>query len=257
MLQGFRLIVRPGLRRFFVIPLCINIVVFVALIWLAVAHYGTLTQWLVPAEDTWWALVARKFLWLLFTLTVGIVLFFSFSVVANLIAAPFNGYLAQRVEQVLGGAADRHNEIQTGAVSSAWASFVNELKKLVYFVAVLVMALILTLIPVVNLIAPLVWVIVGCWMLALEYLAYPMENHAMSFAQVRHAARARRALTLAFGAGVMAATLVPGVNLAVMPASVAGATAMWLDRWGRRASTDHKPSGRSHVPARWRGRYEY
>lgn len=238
LLQGFRLIVRPGLRRFFVIPLCINIVVFIALIWLAVAHYETLTQWLVPVEDTWWALMARKFLWLLFALTVGIVLFFSFSVVANLIAAPFNERLAQRVEQVLGGAKDRHIESQLGTVRSAWASFANELKKLVYFVAVLIMALILTLIPVVNLAAPFVWVAVGCWMLALEYLAYPMENHAMSFAQVRHAARAQRALTLSFGAGVMAATLVPGVNLAVMPASVAGATAMWLDRWGRHVLED-------------------
>jgi CysZ protein len=237
-LQGFRLIVRPGLRRFFVIPLCINIVVFVALIWLAVAHYTTLTEWLLPVEDTWWVLLARKFLWLLFALTVGIVLFFSFSVVANLIAAPFNERLAQRVEQVLGGAGDCHNEIQPGAVSSAWTSFANELKKLVYFVTVLIIALIVTLIPLLNLIAPFVWVAVGCWMLALEYLAYPMENHAMSFAQVRHAARARRALTLSFGAGVMAATLVPGVNLAVMPASVAGATAMWLDRWGRHAPED-------------------
>lgn len=237
-LEGFRLIVRPGLRRFFVIPLCINIIVFVALIWLAVTHYATLTEWLLPAEDTWWVLIARKFLWLFFALTAGIVLFFSFSVVANLIAAPFNERLAQRVEEVLGGAGDRPGKTKPGAVSSVWASFASELKKLVYFVAVLILALILTLLPVINLAAPFVWVAVGCWMLALEYLAYPMENHAMSFAQVRHAARARPALALGFGAGVMAATLVPGVNLAVMPASVAGATAMWLDRWSRHAPED-------------------
>ncbi|MDX1489572.1 MAG: sulfate transporter CysZ, partial [Acidiferrobacterales bacterium] len=237
-LRGFRLIGRPGLRRFFLIPLCINIFVFVALIWLAVAHYASLTEWLLPFEDTWWVLIARKFLWLLFALTVGIVLFFSFSLVANLIAAPFNERLAQRVEQVLGGAGDRPGDIQPVAVSNAWGSFANELRKLAYFIAVLTIALIMTLIPLLNLIAPFVWIVVGCWMLALEYLAYPMENHAMSFAQVRHAARARRALTLSFGAGVMAATLVPGVNLAVMPASVAGATAMWLDRWRRHVPQD-------------------
>nr|NIO42455.1 sulfate transporter CysZ [Burkholderiales bacterium] len=73
LLQGFRLIGRRGLRRFFVIPLCINIVVFVALIWLAVAHYAALTEWLLPAEDTWWVSMARKFLWLLFALAAGIV----------------------------------------------------------------------------------------------------------------------------------------------------------------------------------------
>ena len=236
MLQGFRLIGRRGLRRFFLIPLLINIVVFAALIWLAAAHYATLTEWLVPTQDAWWAVIARKFLWLLFALAAGVVLFFSFSVIANLIAAPFNGYLAQRVERLLGNGPPPRAESQAAPAISAWASFANELIKLIYFVAVLAITLLLTLIPVINLIAPLVWVVAGCWMLALEYLAYPMENHAMSFAQVRHAACQRRVLTLSFGAGVMAAMLIPGVNLAVMPASAAGATAMWIDKWGGHAA---------------------
>ena len=233
-LRGFRLIARPGLRRFFLIPLCINIAVFVVLIWLALAHYATLIQWLLPVGDGWWALMARQFLWLLFAVTAAIVMFFSVSLVANLIAAPFNGRLAERVEQMLGSVGARHDVMRASTASGAWTSLVNELRKLVYFLAVLVIMLILTLIPVVNLAAPFMWFVVGCWMLALEYLAYPMENHAMSFVQVRRAARAQRALTLSFGAAVMAATFVPGINFAVMPASVAGATAMWLERGGQR-----------------------
>jgi CysZ protein len=67
------------------------------------------------------------------------------------------------------------------------------------------------------------------WLLALEYLAYPLENQGMRFSEVRRYARARRVLSFSFGAAVLLATVVPLINLMIMPAAVAGATVMWFE----------------------------
>lgn len=234
LLRGFRLIVHPELRRFFLLPLCINIIVFAVLIWLVATQYGTLIDWLLPTAHSWWAALTRKLLWLMFALTTGVLLFFGFTLAANVVAAPFNGLLAERVERVLGAVTADGADSSTGLWSGAWRTFANELKKLLYFVSVFMLVLGLTLIPVINLAAPLLWGLVGSWLLALEYLAYPMENHALRFVEVRRAAREKRLLTLGFGIATMVATLIPLINFAVMPASVAGATAMYRDKWAHR-----------------------
>ena len=237
LLRGFRLIGHPRLRRFLLLPLCINIIVFAGLIWLAASEYGTLIDWLLPAAHGWWTELTRKLLWLVFALTVGVLLFFGFSLAANVVAAPFNGLLAERVEQLLGATTIQGGDHSTGWWKEIWHTVFNELKKLRYFVGISALLVALTFVPVINLAAPLLWGLVGSWMLALEYLAYPMENHAFSFVEVRQAARKKRLLTLGFGIATMVATLIPLINLVVMPASVAGATAMWCDKWADR--TDH------------------
>lgn len=234
LLRGFRLIGHPQLRRFFLWPLCINIIVFAGLIWLAVNQYETLIDWLLPAAHGWWTELTRKLLWLMFALTVGVLLFFGFSLVANVLAAPFNGLLAERVEQLLGATKVQGIDHSSGWWRMVWHTVANELKKLRYFLVVLVIVLALTFVPVINLAAPLLWGLVGSWLLALEYLAYPMENHAFSFVQVRQVAREKRLLTLGFGIATLVATLIPLINLVVMPAAVAGATAMWCDKWVHR-----------------------
>jgi len=67
-------------------------------------------------------------------------------------------------------------------------------------------------------------------MMALEYVAYPMENHDQYFPEVRRWARSNKMLCLGFGIMVLLLTITPILNLVVMPAAVAGATQMWNDR---------------------------
>ena len=67
-------------------------------------------------------------------------------------------------------------------------------------------------------------------MLALEYAAYPMENHRVYFSQVRSHLKKHKLLAFGFGAAVMVASSIPFINFVVVPAAVAGATAMWVNR---------------------------
>ncbi len=75
----------------------------------------------------------------------------------------------------------------------------------------------------------------GAWMLCLQYTDYAMGNHRLSFSEQRRRLKQHRSLSLGFGGAALLATLIPGVNLIVMPVAVAGATAMYLERLGRPA----------------------
>ncbi|NBC47838.1 MAG: sulfate transporter CysZ, partial [Gammaproteobacteria bacterium] len=97
LLQGLSLIARPGLRRFVLVPLLINVAVFTAAIWYGIARFADAVAWM-EAQLPGWLHWLDWLLWPLFVLALLIVVFYSFTLVANLIASPFNGLLAERAE---------------------------------------------------------------------------------------------------------------------------------------------------------------
>lgn len=232
--RGFGLIRKPGLRRYFLLPLLINTVVFAVLIYFGFGWFDVLVNWILPAGDQWWQEIARVLLWLVFGATVLIILYFFFTMAANLIGAPFNGLLAEKVERHLRGPEGAAGSGGAGFLAGFVPAMVSELQKYAYFLAVALVILVITFIPVINFLSPFLWIVFSAWFLAAEYVAYPMENHEQRFKQVRAALRERRALTLGFGAATMIATMIPLINFVVMPAAVAGATAMWVERWAPR-----------------------
>jgi CysZ protein len=156
--------------------------------------------------------------------------YFAFTLVGNLIAAPFNEVLTARI-LARSGTADPDAPPRRLTWRGAGASVADELRQLWYVASRALPALLLFLIPGLNLAAPLVWFLVGSWLLALEYLEYPLTETGSTFADERRLLRGDALATLAFGAGVAALMLIPVANLAAIPASVAGACLLWQDRW--------------------------
>jgi len=222
--QGLGLIGKPGIRPLVVIPLLLNLLLFAAGIALAVNYIGAALEDFLPQWLDW----LRWLLWPLFVIAVLAVVFFGFTLVANLLGAPFNGPLAARIEARLTGgpAPDSGLSWQREAL----VAVLNELRKLRYLALRALPLLLLFLIPGVNLAAPLLWLAFGAWMLALEYADAPMGNHGLGFGDARQRLRQRLPLALGFGTGMLILTLVPVLNFIAMPAGVAGATAMWVDR---------------------------
>jgi len=229
--RGLSLINRPGIRRYAAIPVLIALVVLGALVGVGAGYFGSLLDWLLPSGDSWWSGLLRTIVWPLFAVAALLVLYFSFTVLANLVGAPFNGLLSEKVEAKLRGAG-----ADSGSLASALAdvipSMLNELRKLLYYLLWAVPLLLLFLIPGAQFVAAVLWAVFSAWMLAVEYGAYPMDNHRIRFAKARAALAQRRMLALGFGTAVMAAMLIPLLNVVVMPAAVAGATAMWVEKFG-------------------------
>jgi len=229
LLQGFSLINQPGVRRFAYLPMLINTVLFSIAIWFGVSNFGGWLDALMPDWlPTWLESVLTWLIWPLFVLLLVIIVFFTFSVVANILAAPFNGILAEMVERNVAG---------TPPPEMPWAQMLkdspkmifNELRKTGYLLLWVIPLVILSWIPGLNLFAPALWLLFTSWTLALDYHDYPMGNHQLDFRQQRSILRNNRGLALGFGGATMLATMIPIVNFLVIPAAVAGATVLYLE----------------------------
>lgn len=225
--KGLSLLNKPGVRRFVIMPLLINILIFAGLIWLSADRFGGFIDWMTPSLPDW-LLWLTWLLWLVFGLMAFIVLFFGFSILANLVGAPFNSYLAGAVEKYLTGQALP----ETG--KSLWQDVVDailgELKKILYYLLWAIPLVIINFIPGINLLAPVLWAVFGAWMLSLEYTDYPLGNYGLTFPAIRRKISEQRMLSLGFGGAVMLATLIPLFNFLVMPVAVAGATALRVEQ---------------------------
>ena len=224
--EGWARIRQPGLKRFLVIPLILNLGIFIALIGWGITQFNRLMAQLIGSLPAWLGFV-EWLLWPLFALVVLVVLFFGFSVVANLIASPFYGFLAEKIaeqERGLVSPPTSYKEILLVIPRSLGREF----RKISYYLPRLIGLLLLTLIPVVNLVSSPLLLLFGIWMMAVQYVDYQADNDQVSFIDMLRWMRGRRALALGFGLPVYFGMLIPVVNLLVMPAAVAGSTLLWI-----------------------------
>lgn len=227
LLRGAALIMKPGIRPFVIMPLLINALLFAALTAYGAGQFEHFIAWLLPEWLSW----LEWLLWPLFAVTVSIVAFFTFIHVGNFIGAPFNGLLAERVEQHLKGKSD-DKAFQLGRfLGTLIPTFLSELHKITYFLLRGVPLLLLLLVPAVNVAASFAWMIFSAWMLSLEYADYPMAGHDILFSDQRRRLQEKRWLVLGFGGAALFLLMIPVLNFFVMPIAVAGATAMWVEQF--------------------------
>lgn len=229
LVEGLRLIRQPGLKRYVAIPLLVNTLLFAGLIYYAGTWFEVLMARLVGWLPAWLDWLSWL-LWPLFAIAAVLVVFYGFVLLANLIGAPFNGLLAEAVERHLTGQAPNQPGDLAALLKDVLPALLNELRKIAYFLLRAIPLLLLFVIPGVNLAAPFIWLLFSAWMLGLEYLDYPMDNHGIRFGAQRARYQGRRGLVQGFGLATLALTLIPVVNFIAMPAAVAGATALYLRR---------------------------
>lgn len=226
LLSGFKLILKPGVRVYVIIPLFINSLLFTVAI-----LYGanTLNELIDTLLVQWqWLEWLTWLLWPIFVIIALAIVFFCFSIIANLIGAPFNGFLSAAVERSLTGSEMKSENEQALAKVVALA-LKSEFQKILYFIIRAIPLLILFVLPIVNVAAPFIWFLFTAWMLTIEYGDYPMGNHDIDFKQQREKLRLNRQLAFGFGSGVMLLTMIPVINFLAMPVAVAGATRLFIE----------------------------
>jgi CysZ protein len=228
LIRGGKMLSHPRLRAFVIVPLLVNIVIFGSLIsW----GLGNLIDWV----DSWmaylpeWLSFLAWIIWPIIGLTVALVTGYLFTAVALLIASPFNALLAEKAEELITGQPVAGLEGLGAALMSVPRGIFREIAKLIYYIPMALFVLIISFIPAVNAVAPLLWLLLGAWMMSLQFVDYPMDNHQLSFKDVRIAVADRRLSSLGFGAMVAAFASIPVVNFFVVPAAVVGATILYVE----------------------------
>ncbi|PCJ17276.1 MAG: sulfate transporter CysZ [Gammaproteobacteria bacterium] len=242
LLQGLALLKTPGLRRYVAIPLIINSVLFSLLIyWLSSFASDAVESLVDKLPDLlsflYW-LIMPAFVFILFFLSAYV-----FNIFANFIAAPFNGLLAEKVESLRTGKSLSEPSSFRDFLKIVPHSLARELAKLKYYLprvlalaTLTLISVVISLIPIVGIIGPIIgliastaWFFWGAWMMTIQYMDYPMDNHQTNFEQLKGTVSQRRALSFGFGFSIVLTLSIPIINFVVMPAAVAGATLMWLE----------------------------
>lgn len=225
-LYGLRVLVSKGYRKFILIPLAANAILFVVM---AISLFSLLpnsVQWLMEWVPSWIPFV-DVLLYSIFGLVFLLAYLMSFTMITNIFAAPFNGLLAEKIQREAG------LDIPEESISSVIIRTLGrEMQKLVYFVvygvAVAIGFFILSMIPLVNLIVPVLAFLWTAWCLSVQYLDYAADNNQQEFRALRKEAKKPWFSTFGFGSLVSLVMLIPVVNIFVMPAAVAGGTILWL-----------------------------
>jgi len=212
--KGLKLVSRPELRKFIIIPVLINIVLYSAALALSYFYIADLIDQFIPGWLQWLSWI----LWPLFFISFFIAGFFTFTVLANLIAAPFYGHLSAKT---LAMVSDKPITISEPPLAKV---LLAELKRMGYLGTRALPLLIVSVIPGINVIAPVLWALFGAWGMALEYLAYPLENEGVLFSEQKNLVKSVRLGALSFGGLAVLGLTIPVLNIIIAPAAVIGAT---------------------------------
>lgn len=229
MFEGFRMIARPGLRRYVIVPTLINVAVLTGVVAYGISQYDAWTRAVTDSLPDWLSFLSGVFAFLA-AILVFVVVLYLFTIIANIIAAPFNAVLSVKVEERLTG---RTPDAGAGVIKVLARSLWREVAKLLYYLPRVIGLLILTLIPAINAAAPILWLLFGAWMMAIQYADYAADNNGIDFGELRARLGERRFQAVLFGILAYVVLAIPGINLILMPAAVAGGTVFWVEHLGR------------------------
>lgn len=234
---GLELAMSPGIRRFVVLPLLANILLVGGALFYLFSHLNDwINHWLgnIPEFLSWLSYI----LWPLLALTILATFSYFFSTLANFIASPFNGLLAEEVEKKLTGKAI-NNDSMWDLVKDVPRVLAREWRKLIYVLPKAIGLFLLLLIPALGqTVGPVLWFVFTAWMLAIQYCDYPFDNHKVRFNDMRNSLKQKQTKAYGFGVLVSVFTTIPIINLFIMPVAVCGATAMWVSEFRSQYWTD-------------------
>jgi CysZ protein len=212
--QGLKLLTNSAIRPFVLIPIFINVILYSTAFVLGYFYLNHLVTQMIPDWLHW----LTWLIYPLFFISFCVIGFFTFSLLANLIAAPFYAKLAAKTLAVIG------TPISETAEPSAKEVWFAEWQRLRYSLSHTLPLLILFLIPVVNLIAPILWFGFSAWCVALEFFGYPQENRGVLFPEQQTQLKSMKLHALSFGGLVTLGQSLPILNIVIAPAAVISAT---------------------------------
>jgi CysZ protein len=219
----------PSFRRFIASPILLNILIFIVLSSLTLDYAQTISANFESHLPTWLIWI-KWLLWPLLVLVLLIAYGYSFNLITTIIAAPFLGLLAEKIEVQITGVTPP-NESLSQLIPR---TFKRELTKLGYFLPrSLCMALlifVLIFLPGANLLGLLLGGLWSSWCLALQYCDYAADNHQLPFNYVRTQLGQDKLNSFAFGGLVLFGSMIPVVNIVMTPLAVAAGTINWVKR---------------------------
>ncbi|MFT4028842.1 MAG: EI24 domain-containing protein [Protaetiibacter sp.] len=220
--------IRPGMMALCLLPALVVALVLGGLVVLLALNLSSIAEWLTPFAEGWWEW-ARWALRLTVSLAIiagALVLAgFAFTALTLLIGEPVYERLWRAVEEHLGGMPAERSV-------GFWRTVGDSARLAIQGVVFGAGVWLLGLVPVVGVVAPVVGFLVASRLVALELTARPLEARGLDRTRRIRMLRSRTPRLLGFGIAVNLCYLLPGGQVAVMPAAVVAATLLAREAHG-------------------------
>ncbi len=218
------------LIKYSIAPMLINLFIYGSIFILTYSWLmGSLEKWLGidNTEAGFWLRFLHTALLIVGFLLTLFVCYLLFTILGNIVTAPFNEEISQRVEEIVTG----RKEHEMGFWEDAYISIKGEVQKLLFYFSILFFIFLLNLVPVIgSVVSTMLGFIFSCFYNALDFLDYPMTRKKMRFRDKLKITRKGKLVTYGFGVTAFLMMFLPVVNVFMKPILVAAGTSLFYEK---------------------------
>lgn len=225
--DGFKIALSKECRLYIIIPVLINLILMSTLGYIL---YSYISEWIFNLVAMWPEFLAflAYIISFIFAALIIFVSCYFFTTISTIIASPFYGMLADAVELKLNGTKSEDMSLLE-ILKDVPRILKREVQKQLFFIPLAFICLLITFIPVLNFISPILWFLLTAWMGCLQYVDYAYDNHKVPFAFMKANLKAHPLPTFTFGAVIAFLLAIPIINLLIPPAAVCAGTRYYLE----------------------------
>lgn len=222
------LLAHPRLWMMVVIPLALNVLIFAGVLWWGFSSFSTTFYGWLEGREGWYWDALLWFAKLLYWVVVLFVVYFVFTPMALVVAAPFNDRLAESVERCFGFQIDDTRSLLKILVGETAFILFSELKRMLVISAVFVVLLPLNLIPVVGnvlyLVMSFLW---ASWCSAWEFSGFAGDRRHLRLSAKWGLLRQNFSASAGFGLVTACLMMLPFINVLTVPVSAVAGTLLF------------------------------
>ncbi len=219
---------RPMLLLLMLIPIAINCFLFFSIMGWGFYEFTDYLGNLLDEKTAWYWTTLKWVIQILFYLIVLVVVFFIFTPIALVIAAPFNDQLAEKVEQAAGFQIEDKRSFLVMVREEIIYAILSEAKRMSIVIAVFILLLPINFVPVVG---PLLYGVLsflwGAWSAAIEFTSFAADRRHLGLREKWRRLRSNLPLTMGFGTATILLLGIPLINVFAVALSAVGGTVLF------------------------------
>ena len=224
LLHGFKHLLTHGLRRFIIVPIALNFILFTGLFYFTYHYVFSFTSYYLDKLPSWLSFLSGIF-FIIFIICFFLLFLSMFTVVFNILAAPFNGLLAEKTQITLYNS--RPPSLPFFEMTLRTMKRQGEFLK--YYLLHFIGICLLFFVPFIQPVYPFLWFLFTAWMISVQYQDFAMDNNLVSFKELKQNVKNNKMRSLGFGTSINLVSFIPLLNILAMPAAVIGSTILYCE----------------------------
>jgi len=173
-------------------------------------------------------MIIDYFLKIISFLLVLLICYFAFIILGGIISAPFNEKISKLIEEKL---FNENIEHDLSFFNEALVSIKEELKKISFYITVMIPMLLINFIPMIgNTFSLIFGSLFSFFYNALDYMDYPLSRRLVQFKDKLKIINSKKSLSMGFGAMAFILTFLPVINVLFNPLLVVSGTSLFYKK---------------------------